>query len=187
MTLVFVTRLSYSIYMTTREENMTTKERAKAIRKALKAKGWNAKKISVRVHSYSMGASINVTIKDASIARKTVEAIANGFQRIDRCAYSGEILGGCNTYVSVSYASGSLDGLKAIFRAELETGAENFLGYYVTDDEKNTEILLGRIDEDGSTGGLLPNVYRDQYAGEAIVDRLARHAASYGVFSGGIA
>ena len=165
---------------------MTTKERAKAIRAALKAKGWNAKKISVRVHSYSMGASINVTIKDASIARKVVEAVASSYQEVSRCAYSGEILGGGNTYVSVSYASGALDGLKAIFRAELETGAENFLGYYVTDDERNTEILIGRIDDTGA-GSRIHNLYRDQYAPEAIVDRLAYHAASYGVFSGGAA
>ena len=165
---------------------MTTKERAKAIRAALKAKGWSSKKISVRTHSYSLGASIYVTIKDASIPLKTVEKIAKDQQEIRRCQYSGEILGGGNTYVTVSYSSGALDGLKALFRAELETGAKNFLGYYVTDDPRNREILIGRIGDTGS-GSRIHNVYRDKYAAETIADRLATHAASYGVFSGGLA
>ena len=174
---------------------MTTKERAKAIRAALKAKGWSSKKISVRTHSYSLGASIYVTIKDASIPLKTVEKIAKDQQEIRRCQYSGEILGGGNTYVTVSYSSGALDGLKALFRAELETGAKNFLGYYgdkeilgyyVTDDPRNREILIGRIG-DMDAGSRIHNVYRDKYAAETIADRLATHAASYGVFSGGLA
>ncbi len=84
---------------------MSTKERAAAIRKALKAEGWNARQVSVRTDYYSMGSSIYATIRDASVDTARVTEIAEALgERIDRDQW-GEILGGGNTFVHVDHSS----------------------------------------------------------------------------------
>ena len=88
----------------------STTDHAAEIRAALKAKGWSSRKISVRADYYSMGSSIDITIKDVSIPLNVVKAIAEDHERIDRCQFSGEILAGCNRYVHVRY---DYDVLKA--------------------------------------------------------------------------
>lgn len=79
----------------------TTKEHAAEIRKAFKAKGWNAKMVSVRMHQYSMGSSIYVSIKHPSIPPEVARKIAEAHQRVDRCEMTGEILSGGNMFVFV--------------------------------------------------------------------------------------
>lgn len=82
---------------------MTTTDRAAAIRKALKAKGWSSRKVSVRADYYSMGSSINVSIKDPDVPLDAVKKIAEGHESISRCEMSGEILSGGNRFVHVAY------------------------------------------------------------------------------------
>ena len=83
----------------------TTTDYAAEIRATLKARhGWNARQVSVRASYYSMGSSIDVTIKDPAISLPTVKAIAEGAEHIRRCEATGEILGGGNRYVSVRYS-----------------------------------------------------------------------------------
>lgn len=91
---------------------MTTTERAAEIRKALKSKGWTSKDVGVRSHLYSMGSSIYVTIKNPTIPKSVVTDIAKSHERIDRDHF-GEILSGCNRYVSVSYSDDALKALGA--------------------------------------------------------------------------
>jgi len=84
--------------------SITTKEAAKALRTALKKVGVTSRHVSVRSESFSGGSALNVTIKDPSIRVSDVNDAAKVFERIRRCEYSGEILSGCNRYVSVSYS-----------------------------------------------------------------------------------
>jgi hypothetical protein len=82
-----------------------TKTAAKQIRAALKAKGWNSKAVSVRVDRYSMGSSIHVKVKSPDVDMATVKAIAERYQRVDRCEYSGEILSGGNRFIFIDWDS----------------------------------------------------------------------------------
>ena len=76
-------------------------EKAKMIRSELKKQG--LKNVSVRSSNCGYSDSINITIKDLTVNKKQVEEIANQFESIRRCEYSGEILQGCNTYIIVEY------------------------------------------------------------------------------------
>lgn len=85
------------------EPYKNTAEHAADIRKALKSQhGWTSRQVSVKTHNYSMGSSIHVTIKDANVPLAVVSAIARKAERIHRDGY-GEILGGGNRFVDVSY------------------------------------------------------------------------------------
>jgi len=95
-------------------------EDAVSIRAALKAKGWNARKISVRSESYSMGSSITVTILAAGIPRATVKEIAERFSRVRYCEVTGEILSGGNRYVRVTFDQDLIQAAGAEFRPWLE-------------------------------------------------------------------
>jgi len=83
---------------------MSTTEYAAEIRKALKAKGWSTRDVSVRAKYFSMGSSIDVTIKNSSVPLPVVKEIAERAESISRCQITGEILSGGNRYVSVSYS-----------------------------------------------------------------------------------
>lgn len=86
---------------------------AATVRNALKSElGLNSKAVSVR---QDRGRSVYVTIKVPGVSLQRVTAIAERSESISRCAHSGDILGGGNTFVFVNYAS----GLFAAQRAEL--------------------------------------------------------------------
>lgn len=87
--------------------NPATKTMSKAdhLRAALKAAGYNARRVTVK-YDYS---TLRVTLRDATIAKSVIEKIANQFERIDRDTMTGEILCGGNTFVDVAYADGLLD------------------------------------------------------------------------------
>lgn len=64
---------------------MTTEEAAQAVRTALKAKGLNARAVSVRKEYFSLGSSIEITIRDPSVSLRDVKSIAASAERIHRC------------------------------------------------------------------------------------------------------
>ena len=139
---------------------LTTTERARAIRKELKkAHGWTSRQVSVRKDSYSMGASIYVVIRDASVSKSDVEAIANKQQSVRCCEASGEILNGGNIYVSVKYsaeASGPLtDEIAAILTGEYQ----RFGRVYVDRDDVRDEWQCWQLDESGNVGSLAHRGY----------------------------
>jgi len=102
---------------------MTTTEHAAAIRAAYKAKGWTSRDISVRAESFSMGSAIRVLIKNPAVPFETAKAIAEGHERIDRCAYSGDILSGCNRYISVNFSGAAAEAIKALHAPALDAAA----------------------------------------------------------------
>lgn len=82
--------------------SLSTTEIAANLRKAYKALGWSARKISVRSEYFSMGSSIDVTVKDASVDFAKVRTMAEGVEQIRRCEITHEIMSGGNLYVGVS-------------------------------------------------------------------------------------
>lgn len=105
-------------------KSLSTTEHAAYIRHTLKSEhGWNSRHVSVKARYYSMGSSIDVRIKDASVALDVVEAIANKAERIDRCEYSGEILSGGNRYVHVSYDADVLQAMGKAYEPAVEAAS----------------------------------------------------------------
>lgn len=108
---------------TATNRSMTSTERAAAIRGALKSRlGLTSKDVSVRVDSYSMGATVCVRAKSATVRLPEVRAVAQSFERVSRCEATGEILGGGNTYVDIEYTSEAIAPLRAQIFAALEAG-----------------------------------------------------------------
>lgn len=91
----------------------TTTDRAAEIRAELKARGWSSRAVSVKSDYFAGGSSIDVRIKDGSVPIAVVRSIAEAHERIDRCAITGDILSGCNRYVSVSYTGEALAAIAA--------------------------------------------------------------------------
>jgi len=88
------------------QELMTRTDRpADLLRAALKAAGFNARRVTVRED----GCTLRVTIRDAAAPRSTVAAIADRFRQVRYDHATGEILCGGNTFVDVRY----LDALVA--------------------------------------------------------------------------
>jgi organic hydroperoxide reductase OsmC/OhrA len=77
------------------------KDLKKQIRQALKAEGYNSRKVSVRENPGGLSYSLTLTIKDETVERAKVEEIANNAKSVQRCPVSGDILGGGNTFVFV--------------------------------------------------------------------------------------
>lgn len=88
---------------------------AQALRAALKAAGFNARRATVR----ERGGSLYVSIRDAGASLSKVEAIANKFSLVNRCELTGEILSGGNTFVFVSYIDEVVEPPKAAILAVL--------------------------------------------------------------------
>jgi len=99
-------------------------ETAKKIRESLKAAGYGPKRVAVRNHSYSMGSSVNVTVKDATANLKEIEAIAHENENVRRCEYSGEILSGGNTFVFVAWSREAEQAMAEPFLAAAEAAFE---------------------------------------------------------------
>lgn len=122
-------------------------EAAKMIRSQLKAIGLGQKQVSVTSDSYSGGSSIRVRVKDTTIALSKVKAIAEGQERIDRCHMSGEILSGCNRYVTVEYDRDALAAAAAplvpMMPAAMNERAE-VCGFTVINDGGNYFRIVGR-------------------------------------------
>lgn len=78
--------------------------KAKQTRDEYKRRGWTARDISVRTSLFAGGSSISVEIKNPSIPLDVATEIANENESIRRCEFSGDILSGGNTYVSVGYS-----------------------------------------------------------------------------------
>ena len=85
----------------------STVEAAAKIRAALKTMGLSSRDVSVRSDLYSLGSTILIRIKAPGVSRKKVQKIASPYGRVRRDK-SGEILGGGNRFVDVSYDDAAL-------------------------------------------------------------------------------
>lgn len=81
----------------------SSKEAAARLRAALKAEGYNARDVSIRVESYSMGSTIHATIRSAAVPEGTVREILESAERISRCEITHEILSGGNRFVELHH------------------------------------------------------------------------------------
>lgn len=87
---------------------MTNQELKTTIKEELKKAGFK-KGYTISVKDCLYDTSIKIKISDPTINRKEIEKIAYKFQEIDRDERTGEILSGCNYYVSVKYNDGIFD------------------------------------------------------------------------------
>lgn len=93
----------------------TASEDAARIRKTLKAANIaNARQVSVRSKSYSMGSSLDVSINDHTVDIKEVRTIAQSSEHVRRCEFSGEILSGGNRFLTVSYSTAAAEAFAAV-------------------------------------------------------------------------
>lgn len=109
---------------TTVKRYTTPAEDAAEIRKAYKARGWNSRDVSVRAEQFSMGSSINVTIKDPRVDWREAERIAEGKERIARCEITGEILSGGNRYVHVRHSEECKRAMGAVYAGPMREAFE---------------------------------------------------------------
>ena len=86
-------------------EYISTTNAAAIIRATLKYLGWNSRAVSIRSAYFAGGSSLRVRIKRADIPATVVYAVARLFESVARCSYTGDILSGGNTYLSVDYDS----------------------------------------------------------------------------------
>ncbi len=105
----------------------STKEIAAEIRTKYKNDhGWNRNHVSVKIDLYSMGSSIDVTIKSADVDFAVAKEIAESYQEIRYCEASQEILSGGNMYVHVGFDTGKIVASFPEHLAKLTEIAETF-------------------------------------------------------------
>ena len=83
---------------------MTSNEKSKKIRAALKAAGISNRQVSVRHHYAGYSSAWDITIKDKSLSIKEISDICKRFENIDYDERTGEILSGANDFVHVDRA-----------------------------------------------------------------------------------
>lgn len=106
----------------------TAAEDAAKIRAAYKARGWNARHVSVRSETYSMGSSITVRLKSLVVDEAEARRIAEAEEQIDRCKVTGEILSGANRYVSVGWSREARAELLAPWLGPIKQAAARVAG-----------------------------------------------------------
>lgn len=77
---------------------------ADELRAKLKTAGYNARRVTVRHDHFSMGSSLDVTIRDPGADFAAIKKIASEFEHIDRCEITGEILSGGNRYLHITWS-----------------------------------------------------------------------------------
>ena len=85
-----------------------------------------AREISSKYSIAGYSDKVSIVIKNERFPISTVEAIANEYRSVDYCQYSGEILAGGNTYISVNYPSVWDSSLSEEFTTEILKAVEGF-------------------------------------------------------------
>ena len=135
---------------------MNVKDKTKQIRGILKEKyGLKRGEYSVRGRNVGYDESIDVLIRNPYVDINKIESeIKSKFRKIRVCEFSGEILGGCNTYVDVRldthyinknlerlFDKERLDILKEL-KKRYESG--NKVEYLISDDKFNEFCGMNR-------------------------------------------
>jgi hypothetical protein len=153
---------------------VVTATTSKQIRQALKVAGFGPRDVSVRNDSYSMGSTVHVRIKRAEIAFNDVHSIAVAHENVRRDS-TGEILGGGNTYIEVSYERNALDAHIARAQAAIDAGRFAFGEFHLSDDSSDADTLhLWRTNETG-VGTHVLRLSREHGAGKGLARMLASH------------
>ena len=125
---------------------MTQNERAVALRKEFKERGWNSRKVGVRSRSFSLSGEIVVTIKDPVVPYHEVKKLSTAYERIHRCEISHEILGGGNTFVDVLQSDERKEVLVARYLEALTAAVAKIEGNYIVDVTDNVGVSNGNWD-----------------------------------------
>ena len=112
---------------------MSYHDSAIELRKLLKERGWNSRKVGVRSGRCTYSGEINVTIKDPAVPYHEVKKLASGFESISRCHVSGEILSGGNTYVDVNLAENVVKVLEARYLEAVKAAVAKIEGNRIID------------------------------------------------------
>lgn len=115
---------------------MTSTEKAKAIRAALKEAGFTSRQVSVRHRYVGYSSSYHITIKDGNVSELQIKDICKSFESVDYDERTGEILEGGNDYIFVDRdyrtpvdGSEYLDAVKtALAKLEKEGHGEKIKG-----------------------------------------------------------
>lgn len=126
--------------------SLTRSDRAAAIRSELKLHGWTSRDVSVRVDSYSLGCTIHVTIRSASVRISAVQETIAHFERVDRCSTTGEILCGGNAHLDIEYADSVRDAVAAPIAAAIpEDGSTVYLhGFVIFQDPADRDYYIAQ-------------------------------------------
>ena len=117
------------------------------IRKLLKERGWNSRKVSVRGGRLTYSGEVRVTIKDPAVPYHEVEKLAKGFEKIDRDHLSGEILSGGNTYVDVNLSESVVRVLEVRHLEALTAAVAKIDGNSIIDVTENVGVSFGNWGE----------------------------------------
>ena len=98
---------------------LTNRETNAAIKRELKAAGYNTKSFKVSVKDCGYSTSAHVTIKDPTVNRHDIKRLLLHWQEIDRDERTGEILAGDNLYLRVDYDYGIYSEVAAEYLANV--------------------------------------------------------------------
>lgn len=128
---------------------MTKKELNQAIKNEIRGAGYAAKDFTVSVRDGMYDTYIKVRIKNPEIRQTDVEALLGHWEDVDRDARTGEILGGCNTFVSIQYAAGVVEDAAAelLPTSELVLADPKYDGHRIADNGKH-HVSICRDDND---------------------------------------
>ena len=156
---------------------------ADELRAKLKAAGFNSRRVTVKHDHFSMGSSLDVTIRDPDADFQAIKKIASEFEHIDRCPYSGEILSGGNRYLHVTWGADATETRRDRVRSAVLTAIEKGKAMDLKADQ-SIEIdghpwLIGpgRHSQGFALHATTPgtvNSYRDAYDAETAVSIVAR-------------
>lgn len=94
---------------------------ADALRAALKAVGYHARRVSVR-HDHN---TLRVTVRDPSASLTRIKQIAAPFESVRHCQATGEILSGGNTFLSCEYSNALLSPIKVAIAKALDASPQD--------------------------------------------------------------
>jgi adenylate kinase family enzyme len=159
----------------------TNKEIKAEIMEQLKAHGITAKDVTLSMRASWYDDVITATIRNGKTNPKQIDKIIKSYESIRRCERSGEILNGCNVYVSIRYAEGVKETARADYLARAEELRAKTLeywatcggacGFYLTDDKRiivflnydnTTQFVIKTAEQEekrhGYFGGLLDDI-----------------------------
>jgi hypothetical protein len=128
---------------------MTTTEHAAQIRSELKKRhGWTSRQISVRADYFSLGSALEIHVKDPAIPLSAVKAVAEPSEHIRRCEITGDILGGGNRYLHVSYTRQAQETIGRRWEPAVRAAVDGVvIGSNVLLPIGDTDFLVGREHE----------------------------------------
>lgn len=97
---------------------------AERVRAAFKREGWTSRDVTVKHNRFSGGSSLDATIRSTRPTGRRVLEILREEEHVRRCEYSGDILAGGNTYVSLRYSDEAKVALGAPYVEALKIAGE---------------------------------------------------------------